>query len=156
MLSNKDFCSKDCSLNLKKLGFNERTFGYYTRQGEELIRISSQFRGSYAEDCSFSHNSLPDDCLGYDNIDTPTHYDAQRWLREAFNIDVEVSNMPSLKRYCFMVADENSILIDSDAWDMLYHTYETALNEGILWATKELLEKKYKIEKQEEDDKEGI
>lgn len=88
MLTEKDYCDYDTCVALKELGYKVTTSAYYMPHHKDLIWVSNPFRGGYAIDCFYSHNSLPKDVMTANFIDAPTMWEAQKWLREEKNMDV--------------------------------------------------------------------
>lgn len=82
MIMMEEFVTYDIALKLKEKGFKEKCFAYYFPEGSELCFNRNPFRGCIVEDCLYSHNSLPMECVGSDFIDLPTVSQVLKWLRK--------------------------------------------------------------------------
>lgn len=139
MLSNKDYCDYDTCVALKELGYKVPTSAYYMPHHKDLIWVSNPFRGGYAIDCFYSHNSLREGVVTSNYIDAPTMWEAQKWLREEKQIEVVVLSRGMIgKPYCYQIYEEDSVTAD----DRDYDIYEEALLEGIKEVIKILKEGK--------------
>ena len=78
----EEFVTYDIALKLKEKGFKEKCFAYYFPEGSELCFNKTPFGGGIVEDCLFSNNSLPVECVGSDFIDLPTVSQVLKWLRK--------------------------------------------------------------------------
>ena len=90
MLTEKDYCDYDTCVALKELGYKVPTSAYYVPNDTTLYFVSNPFRGGYAIDCFYSHNSLREGVVTSNYIDAPTMWEAQKWLREEKGIIVDV------------------------------------------------------------------
>ena len=95
MLENKDFCDYDTCVALKELGYKVPTSAYYMPNNSQLLFVSNPFRGGYIIDCFYFHNSLPKDVMASNYIDAPTMWEAQKWLREEYNLHLEITYSPA-------------------------------------------------------------
>ena len=91
MLTEKDYCDYDTCVALKELGYKVPTSAYYLTNDTTLYFVSNPFRGGYAIDCFYSHNSLREGVVTSNYIDAPTMWEAQKWLREK---EIYVSVIP--------------------------------------------------------------
>ena len=82
MIMKEDFVSYDIAVKLKEKGFKEKCYAYYFPKGSELIFNHNPFRGGIIEDCLYSNNSLPNECMASDFIDAPTISQVLKWLRK--------------------------------------------------------------------------
>ena len=78
----EEFVTYDIALKLKEKGFKEKCFAYYFPKGSELCFNKNPFRGGIVEDCLYSNNSLPVECVASDFIDSPTVSQVLWWLRK--------------------------------------------------------------------------
>ena len=148
MLTEKDYCDYDTCVALKELGYEVPTSAYYMPSNGTLLFVSNPFRGGYAMDCFYSHNSLREGVVTSNYIDAPTLWEAQRWLREK-GIFVHISHPLRVENDVFW----NYEVLD-EAWDDgkqnpcvcasggLFDSYEGALQKGIKQAIKILKEEK--------------
>ena len=134
MLTEKDYCDYDTCVALKELGYKVPTSAYYMPNNNQLIFVSNPFRGGYVTDCFYSHNSLPKDVMTANFIDAPTLWEAQKWLREEFELYMSAN---------FLITEEGDFEYEIETrtgYDNLssnmYKTYEEALSEGIKEAVK--------------------
>ena len=91
MLTEKDYCDYDTCVALKELGYKVPTSAYYITNDTTLYFVSNPFRGGYAIDCFYSHNSLREGVVTSNYIDAPTMWEAQKWLREEKQIDISIT-----------------------------------------------------------------
>ena len=144
MLTEKDYCDYETCVALKELGYKVPTSAYYIPNNNQLFFVSNPYRGGYAIDCFYSHNSLPKNVMTSNYIDTPTMWEAQKWLREEKCIHI-VPELGLIHRnknglthyYRVLVKDMNNgiiITLDNDRND--FESYEEALSEGIKEAVK--------------------
>ena len=93
MLTNKDYCDYDTCVALKELGYNEPTLAYYHGflPSKPLLYLVID------EDCMPEDGVNVFDLLSNSNkykesknIDAPTLYEAQKWLREEKQIEIVV------------------------------------------------------------------
>lgn len=141
MIENIDFCTKEVSQLLKELGYKERSFCYYTPNGESLIHNTNPFRGGWFEDSSYSFNSLEKGVIGWNNIDAPLIYEAQKWLRRNYNVELDSMKVPSKGNvYAYVVWVNDTLIEDSEASFPVkyYPTWEEAMNNAIICAIDEI------------------
>lgn len=112
MLENKDYCDYDISRELKELGF---------------------VAGLGEGDCGYC---LYDDAW-HDQVNRPLLYEAQKWLREAHNLHIEIIYSPA----CWTCKIYNLKEWDYVKGFTFIHSFEEALAEGIKAAVKILKEK---------------
>ena len=93
MLTEKDYCDLDTCVALKELGFSEPTLAYY----HGFLLSKPLLYLVIDEDCMPEDGVNVFDLLSNSNkykdsknIDAPTLWEAQKWLREEKNIIVEV------------------------------------------------------------------
>ena len=140
MLTEKDYCDYETCVALKELGYKVPTSAYYITNDTTLYFVSNPFRGGYAIDCFYSHNSLREGVVTSNYIDAPTMWEAQKWLREEKKCFVNV---------CFIAVDNWHCEIEiihpngtgSSKLIRLCKSYEDALSEGIKKAVEILKDK---------------
>lgn len=137
----EDFVTYDIAVKLKEKGFKEKCFAYYYPKGSELIFNQNQFRGGIVEDCLYSNNSLPNECMASDFVDAPTIPQVLKWLREEKKLFVE----PSLFKYGYESYIQSTTFEDdkdyTDTWRVegFYSTYEQAALAGIEYVLDNLI-----------------
>jgi hypothetical protein len=137
MLTEKDYCDYDTCVALKELGYRVPTSTYYMPHHKDLIWVSNPFRGGYVTDCFYSHNSLRKDVMTANFIDAPTLWEAQKWLREEKNIEVNASfDKEDDGWIAFIQRLDYPDLCGTDVFSTVYNTYESALSESIKEAVK--------------------
>ncbi|MBR5499644.1 MAG: hypothetical protein IKV75_05745 [Bacteroidales bacterium] len=148
MKTEKDYCDYDTCVALKELGYKVPTSAYYISNDTTLYFVSNPFRGGYAIDCFYSHNSLREGVITSNYIDAPTMWEAQKWLREKEKIDVLVY-LDDLKGYYYYIRVWNGTWEMAIKHDQLglkgivYNdSYEEVLLEGIKEVIKLLKEEK--------------
>lgn len=99
----EEFVTYEISVKLKEKGFKEKCFAYYYPKGSELIFNANQFRGGIVEDCLYSNNSLPNDCMASDFVDAPTISQVLKWLREKKSLHIEI--VSAAYGYIYIVSD---------------------------------------------------
>ena len=83
----EDCVTYGIAVKLKEKGFKEKCFAYYYPKGSGLIFNQNQFRGGIVEDCLYSYNSLPNECMASDFVDAPTISQVLKWFRKEKRID---------------------------------------------------------------------
>ena len=98
MLTEKDYCDYDTCVALKELGFNEPTLAYYLGflSSKPLLYLvidkdCMPEDGVNVFDLLSNSNKYKDS----KNIDAPTLWEAQKWLREKHNLHIEITYSPS-------------------------------------------------------------
>ena len=144
MLTEKDYCDYDTCVALKELGFSEPTLAYYHGflSSKPLLYLVID------EDCMPKDGVNVFDLLSNSNkykdsknIDAPTMWEAQKWLREERGINIFVMQITiegsGMHRYA------SYIQLGDKIWLCRYYSlYEEALLEGIKEAVKILKENK--------------
>lgn len=138
MLTEKDYCDYETCVALKELGYKVPTSAYYMPHYKDLIWVSNPFRGGYAIDCFYSHNSLREGVVTSNYIDAPTMWEAHKWLREEKNIHVHVIVYSYTHLWYYTSICHDKILITLKVGDTvkMFKSYEKALLEGIKNAVK--------------------
>ena len=95
MLTDKDYCDYETCVALKELEYKVPTSAYYITNDTTLYFVSNPFRGGYATDCFYSHNSLRESVVTSNYIDAPTMWEVQKWLREVRNLYIEITYYPA-------------------------------------------------------------
>ena len=143
MLTEKDYCDYDTCVALKELGYKVPTSAYYISNDTTLYFVSNPFRGGYAIDCFYSHNSLREGVVTSNYIDAPTMWEAQKWLREEKKIEVNASfDKDSDGWIGFIQRIDYPDLIGTDFLIPTFNSYEEALLEGVRASIKLLKEEK--------------
>ena len=144
MLTEKDFCDYDTCVALKELGYSEPTLAYYYGflSSKPLLYLvidkdCMPEDGVNVFDLLSNSNKYKDS----KNIDAPTLYEAQKWLREEKKIVVLVGFdfCPIISEIVYnwvIVVNGNSAKKSSYTYDC----FEEALSEGIKEAIKILKE----------------
>lgn len=124
----EEFVTFEISKNLKEKGFKEQCVAYYYPSGSELFFNQTTFRGATVEDCLYSYNFLPVECIGSELIDAPTISQVLKWLRETKGLYVDISLCK--KGYYTLVYEtkfpDNKDYANSWHIDGLSETYEHA------------------------------
>ena len=153
MLTEKDYCDYETCVALKELGFSEPTLAYYHGflSSKPLLYLVID------EDCMPEDGVNVFDLLSNSNkykdsknVNAPTLWEAQKWLREEKKIIIEVTFNLMYKgqpRFSWRVLYNltqhkgayytfDSVMSKED-----YDSYEEALSEGIKKAVKILKER---------------
>ena len=139
MLNEKDYCDYDTCVALKELGYKVPTSAYYITNDTTLYFVSNPFRGGYAIDCFYSHNSLREGVVTSNYIDAPTMWEAQKWLREEKKIHITIFVFKDI--YYWDISMVGSYASCKETHKD-YSSYEEALLEAIKEAIKMLKEEK--------------
>ena len=137
MLTEKDYCDYDTCVALKELGYNRGAYAYYfPNHKEDLIFNTHQMRGCSINEMLKGYNTYPKDVMGHELIDAPTMWDAQKFLREEYNLHLEITYSPS----CW-----TGKIYDLKEWDYIkgftfFESFEDALHTLIKEAVKILKE----------------
>ena len=147
MLTEKDYCDYETCVALKELGFSEPTLAYYHGflPSKPLLYLVID------EDCMPEDGVNVFDLLSNSNkykdsknIDAPTLWEAQKWLREEKGLFIEISIF--LGKYDFDICNTK---VEYDKTHKIlceicgFESYEEALSEGIKEAVKILKNKQY-------------
>ena len=134
----EEFVSYEIAKKLREKGFKRKCVAHYYPSSSELVFNQTAFRGAIVEDCLYSYNSLPIDCIGSDLIDVPTISQVLNWLREEKKLHV----------YIEYVFSESSIWICEvqliGSYERFYphkdyETYEEAAIAGIEYVLDNLI-----------------
>ena len=136
MLTEKDYCDYETCVALKELGFKEKTLAYYT--SERFFH----WRRAYIYDVAIPDLAKSSNIERYKHVlDAVSLYDAQKWLREKMNIQIEIpiSFMDDgVWKFNFRIQTPEFYDRAIGEWD----SYEEAFLEGIKQAIKILKEEK--------------
>ena len=145
MLTKNDFCDYDTCVALKELGFSEPTLAYYhgfLSSKPLMYLVIDEYcmpkDGVNVFDLLSNSNKYKDS----KNIDAPTLWEAQKWLREEKGIFVYI-DVPwktddglGWSYFCCnkpMTEEDKEVCFASGGF---YDSYEEALSEGIKQAVK--------------------
>ena len=137
----EDFVTYDLAVKLKEKGFKEKCYAYYFPKGSELIFNHNPFSGGIVEDCLYSNNSLPNECMASDFVDAPQIHEVLKWLRNEKKLFVE----PSLFKYGYESYVQSTIFKEdkdyTDTWRVegFHSTYEQAILAGIEYVIDNLI-----------------
>ena len=136
MLNNKDYCDYDTCVALKELGFRERCVAYYDTADNVGLLYNTQYTCDVFpcqyDDLLESRNSATE----YE-VDAPTLYSAQKWLREEKKIIV-IIDIDYNWYYGIYFSEGNTYSPQFSEGE--YDSYEEALLEGVKAAVKILKE----------------
>jgi len=113
----KDFVDYKEALELKKLGFDEPCFGFYTYKRE--LRRYTNFDGELNDFQTLKNSSIT---VGDGWCTAPTFSQAFRWFRENGYINSIRSLSPFNHEYSIIIG----VLIDDAVFSDAYYTYEEA------------------------------
>lgn len=136
-----EVCNFEIAKKLREKGFKEQCVAYYYPSGSELFFNQTTFRGATVEDCLYSYNSLPIECIGSELIDAPTISKVLKWLIETKGLYVDISLCK--KGYYTLVYEtkfpDNKDYANSWHIDGLSETYEHAALSGIEYVIDNLI-----------------
>lgn len=143
----EDFVSYDIAVKLKEKGFKEKCYAYYFPKGSELIFNHNPFSGGIVEDCLYSNNSLPNECMASDFVDAPTISQVLKWLREEKKIFIEIALSPDGYQHIiytglYCMATSRAYHFTFDGFYRIednYITYEQAAIAGIEYVIDNLI-----------------
>ena len=134
MLTEKDFCDYETCVALKELGFKERCVAYYDTADNVGLLYNTQYTCDVIpcqyDDLLESRNSATE----YE-VDAPTIYEAQKWLREKDFIVLVDHIMTEDGDWCYNITH-----LGRSA--KVFNSYEEALSEGVRASIKLLKEGK--------------
>ena len=131
MLTEKDYCDYETCVALKELGFKERCVAYYDTEDNVGLLYNTQWTYDVIP-CQYcdlleSRNSATE----YE-VDAPTLYDAQKWLREEKKIEVGASwDNDEDNWYTYIKQIGFPDWSDTSVSHSCYSSYEEALLEGV-------------------------
>lgn len=137
MITDKYYCDYDTCVALKELGYKVPTSAYYLTNDTTLYFVSNPFRGGYAIDCFYSHNSLREGVVTSNYIDAPTMWEAQKWLREKKQMLLQPTYLELSDKWICVIRDKKK---QHGYSAQKQKEYESALLEGIKLAIKLLKE----------------
>lgn len=117
MFRPEDYVTHDVGLILKEIGFNEPVHSQYTKTGTAWVCQEPE-----------NFNESVDCCCS-----RPTLYEAQRWLRENYDIhlDIKIICFHAPTRKSDFICDIHSLNSKEYRETKVYRSYEKVLNEGI-------------------------
>lgn len=142
MLTEKDYCDYETCVALKELGFSEPTLAYYHGflSSKPLLYLVID------EDCMSEDGVNIFDLLSNSNkykdsknIDAPTMWEAQKWLREEKKLHITIFSQ-SQESWQYRITKPHQRLEDG-LYGEDFSSFEEALSEGIKSAVKILKEK---------------
>ena len=133
MLTEKDYCDYETCVALKELGFSEPTLAYYHGflSSKPLLYLVID-EDSMPEDGVNVFNLLSNSNKYKDskNIDAPTLWEAQKWLREEKGIHISIDYDEFDWSYCLFDCSKKHYKQLSNC-RMYFKSYEEALLNGI-------------------------
>ena len=152
MLTEKDYCDYDTCVALKELGYNEKSNWWFSKY---LNEDSGQMELVHICDNPAHLNYDSWGIVPKDFVIRPSHYEAQKWLREEKELFVNVELFGDYDRdadgktlgtwvyYSYGIFNTTTAGFIRE-YDLCteYQTYEEALLEGIKEAIKILKEEK--------------
>ena len=137
----EDFVTYEIAKKLREKGFKGKCVAHYYHSRSKLVFNQTVFRGAIVEDCLYSYNSLPIECIGSNLIDAPTISQVLNWLRKEKSIFVS----PCLYKKGYEPYIQSTIFKDgedyTDMWrvNKFYSSYEGAALKGIEYVLNNLL-----------------
>lgn len=127
-MTNEDYVSLEVAKMLKEKGFNEYCGAYYHLNWDDM---TEEERFEIAPSHNFRNRNN-----GY-RVGAPTLYEAQKWLRSAKGLHIEVSYMSkNYWIYEILTIPNHDLIGLSDRMNVNYMSYEEALTAGIHEALK--------------------
>ena len=137
MLTNKDYCDYETCVALRNLGFREKCVAYYDTADNVGLLFNTQYTCDVipCQYCDLLESRNTD--AEYE-VDAPTLYEAQKWLREDKNLHIEITYSPS----CW-----TGKIYDLKKWDYIkgftfFESFEDTFHTLIKEAVKILKEEK--------------
>jgi hypothetical protein len=122
-MNKEDYVNLEVAKLLKRKGFNELCLYFYTDDEDDTLWDAI--------------DEMENINLGGNEFSAPTLYEAQKWLRSAKGLHVEVSYMSGdYWLYEILTIPNHDLIGLSDRENIRYMSYEYALQEGILEALK--------------------
>lgn len=138
----EDFVSYDIAVKLKEKGFKEKCFAYYLPKCFDLYFNKIPFSGGIIDDCLYSNNSLPNECVASDFIDAPTISQVLKWLREEkkIHIVIDITSYGFISSTISFKWDKSYCENEIENYDHKgYRTYEEAALAGIEYVITNLI-----------------
>ena len=133
----EEFVSYETAKKLKEKGFKEKCMAHYYPSGSELVFNQTTFRGAIVEDCLYSYNSLPVECIGSVLIDAPTIHQVLKWLRKEKRIYIYADVCE--EGWFFEVKCLRSLyMINTDFFEK-HKSYEQAILAGVAYCLENLI-----------------
>lgn len=141
MIMKEDFVTYDIAVKLKEKGFKEKCFAYYYPKGSGLIFNHNQFRGGIVEDCLYSNNSLPNECMASDFVDAPTIPQVLKWFRKEKKLHIVCPFYQDVGYFYYVqeVGSAARIVSSFEYSDDCYEHYEQAALVGIKYVIDNLI-----------------
>ena len=98
----EDFVGYNLAVKLKKKGFKDLCFAYYTNTNDLYFNYSHKAGAKYS-DCYLSHNLMPKDSVSGKFVDAPTISQVLKWLREEKSLHIEI--VSSAYGYIYIISD---------------------------------------------------
>lgn len=136
MFTKEDYVSLETAKMLKEKGFDETTAGFYGSKrglsiGNSLLYNSVIYKINFVNDL---HKVQFEDVIAA----APTLYEAQKWLRNTYNIHLCVKCTAYIKRYKGhdYICEIMDLPHHKHEDTLIYNSYEQALDAGIREALK--------------------
>ena len=137
MLTEKDYCDYDTCVALKELGFRERCVAYYDTADNVGLLYNTQYTCDVIP-CQYCDLLESRNTATEYEVDVPTLYEAQKWLREEKGMLIQPTYLELSDEWICVIRDKNKRHGYSA---QKQKNYEEALLEGIKEAIKILKEK---------------
>ena len=141
MLTEKDYCDYDTCVALKELGFRERCVAYYDTADNVGLLYNTQYTCDVIP-CQYDDLLESRNTATEDEVDAPTLYDVQKWLRENHNLHISTKPYPNEGglMWMFEIRRFTPQIICVDVNKTGFYDSEEALLDGIKEAVKILKE----------------
>ena len=123
----EDYVSFETAKLLKEKEFDEATIGYYPIVGKakETFHKGAAYRWNYFSDRG---------------IAAPTLQMATKWLREDYNMHIEVRYFPMPDIYRYVIIHSPATFENIDSHPQYFNTYEEACEEAIKYCLENLIQ----------------
>lgn len=124
-MNKEDYVSLEVAKLLKEKGFDNLCEAYYHLYWDKDFTEEECFEIATDKDFKNSNNKY--------RVGAPTLYEAQKWLRNARRLHIEISYMyGDYWLYDILTIPTHDLIGLSDRDNVKYTSYEEALNAGIL------------------------
>lgn len=111
---NNEFVTYDQALKLKELGFDMKSFGYYTEGDKDWIHVDAGVRNSACE-------------VGL--ICAPLKQQAFKWFRETHNIKVISIGGDFDKKFSYLIQLKNNTQIFGEKYESYEEAEDSCINK---------------------------
>ena len=129
----EDYVSLETAKLLKEKGFDEATNRYYNAQYDQIRTVSDTFMWHWNDE-EFMKRVLMEGAIAI-----PTLQMAMKWLRENYNIHIEVRYFPAPNIYRYVIIHSPITFENIGSHPQYFNTYEEACEAAIKYCLENLI-----------------